>query len=220
MKSKGALMARRRHDQVDDLIQITPNQVVAYNLAEARALRRWTQEEAAAELEQYLGARWSKATFSAAERSIDGRRVRQFTADEIVAFSRCFRVPIGFFFMPTRPSQSETPLRLKSDENPWGGVTLAELIDVIFGAPGDDDVMSDRLERYLKEIDMGDLTEAQDRLAWRAEGALNAVVMKELARFDDWRKALTELASQLRSWQNAAKAAAVREKLDRDASDG
>ena len=52
---------------------------------------------------------------------------------------------------------------------------------------------------------MSDLTEAQDRLAWRAEGALDAVVMKELARFDDWRKALTDLASQLRSWQNAAK---------------
>lgn len=104
-------MARRKRDQADDLVQITPNQVVAYNLAEARALLRWTQEEAAAELEQYLGARWSKATFSAAERSIDGRRVRQFTADEIVAFSRCFRVPLGFFFMPTRPSQSETPLR-------------------------------------------------------------------------------------------------------------
>lgn len=213
-------MGRRKQDQVDDPLQITPNQVVAYNLAEARALRRWTQEEAAAELEQYIGARWSKATFSAAERSMDGHRVRQFTADEIVAFSRCFRVPIGYFFMPPKPSQSDTSLRLKSAENPWSGITLAELIDAIFGAPGDDDVMSDRLGRYLKEIDMGDLTDAQGRLAWRAEDALNAVVMKELARFDEWRKALTELASQVRSWQNAAKAAAVRESLERKAADG
>jgi hypothetical protein len=213
-------MARRKRDEADDLVQITPNQVVAYNLAEARALRRWTQEQAAAELEQYLGARWSKATFSAAERSMDGRRVRQFTADEIVAFSRCFRLPIGFFFMPPRPSQSETPLRLRSEENPWGGITLAELIDAIFGAPGDDDVMSARLQRYLKEIDMSDLTEAQDRLAWRAEDALNAVVMKQLDRFEEWREALTELARQIRYWENAAKAAAIRESLAKEVADG
>ena len=135
-------MTRKKQAEVDDLVQVSPNQVVAFNLAEARTLRGWTQERASVELEPFVGARWSKATFSAAERSIDGQRVRQFTADEIVAFSRCFRVPIGYFFMPPRPSQSETPLRLKSGENPWGGVTLAELVDAIFGKPGESDVMS------------------------------------------------------------------------------
>jgi transcriptional regulator with XRE-family HTH domain len=213
-------MARRNRDQSDGVVQITPNQVVAFNLAEARALRGWTQEEAAAELERYLGARWSKATFSAAERSIDGRRVRQFTADEIVAFSRCFRVPVSYFFMPPRPSQSETPLRLESPENRHVGITLAELVDAIFGAPVDEDVMSDRLRRYLQEVDMGALTDVQDRLAWRAEDAMEAVVTKELARFDEWREALTDLASQLRTWQNAARAAAVRPNLTEEASDG
>ena len=86
-------MSRRKQAEVNDLVQISPNQVVAFNLAEARTLRGWTQEKAAVELEPFVGARWSKATFSAAERSVDGQRVRQFTADEIVAFSRCFRVP-------------------------------------------------------------------------------------------------------------------------------
>lgn len=212
-------MSRKNRDEVDDLVQITPNQVVAYNLAEARSLRGWTQEQAAVELEPFIGARWSKATFSAAERSIDGQRVRQFTADEIVALSRCFRVPIGYFFMPPRPSQSETRLRLKSADNPWGGITLAELVDAIFGKPGESDVMSARLRSFLDEIGMSDLTGAQDQLTWRAEDALNAVVMKELARFDEWREALTGLASQLRSWQSAAKAAAIRDSLAKAAAD-
>ncbi len=213
-------MSRSKRDPNDPYIQITPNQVVAYNLTEARALRGWTQEQAAAELEQYIGSRWSKATFSAAERSIDGRRVRQFTADEIVAFSRCFRVPIGFFFMPPRPSQApQQLLRIKSVENPWAGISVTELLDTIFGVPGDDDVLSIRLRRFLNETSMSDLTEAQDRAAWRAEDALDAIVMKELARFDDWRQALTELASQLRSWQSNAKARAVREALTRRADD-
>ena len=79
---------------------LTPNQVVAYNLAQARTLRQWTQDEAAEKLEPYLGRRWSKATFSAAERSIESDRVRQFDANEIVAFARGFDLPVSWFFLP------------------------------------------------------------------------------------------------------------------------
>src|SRR5215510_13676228 len=104
-------MARKRRDEVDGPLPITPNQIVAFNLSEARQLRRWTQEQAAVELEKYIGARWSKATFSAAERSVDGKRVRQFTADEIVAFSRGFGLPVGFFFLPPPPSAGPLPIK-------------------------------------------------------------------------------------------------------------
>lgn len=210
----------RKHDVGDDPVRITPNQVVAFNLTEARRLRGWTQEQAATELEPYIGARWSKATFSSAERSIDGRRVRQFTADEIVAFARCFGVPIGFFFMPPRPSQSETPVRFSSADREDYGHSLSALLEVIFGTPDDRDVMSDRLKAYLGEIPMRDLTAAQDQLSWQAEDALNAVVMKQLGRFDDWEKALVGLTTQVRSWKHAAKAAAVRRALDGEDDDG
>jgi len=213
-------MARKNPDKIADPVKITPNQIVAFNLTVARQLRGWTQEEAAAQLEPYVGARWSKATFSSAERSIDGRRIRQFTADEIVAFSRCFDVPIGFFFMPPRPSQSETPVRFATAENDDYGLSLAELLDAIFGTPGECEVMSARLNEYLGEIPMRDLTKAQDRLTWQAEDALNAVVMKQLGRLDDWEGALVELTSQVRSWKNAAKAKAVRQALDEEADDG
>lgn len=79
---------------------MTPNQVVAWNLQFARAIRGWKQEEAAERLEPYLGKRWSKATYSAAERSIAGKRIREFNANDIVAFARAFELPIAWFFMP------------------------------------------------------------------------------------------------------------------------
>jgi transcriptional regulator with XRE-family HTH domain len=73
--------------------RLTATQVVAHNLRRARGLRRWTQEEAAERLEPHLGVRWSKASFSAAE-----RRGRQFSADEVIAFAAAFDFPLVFFF--------------------------------------------------------------------------------------------------------------------------
>ena len=90
----------------EHIIGLTPNQIVALNLAEARRWRDWTQEEAAEALEPYLGVRWSKGTFSAAERSVDGGRVRQFTADDIVAFARAFDMPVSWFFLRLPPGMA------------------------------------------------------------------------------------------------------------------
>lgn len=78
---------------------MTANQVVAYNLRRAREERGATQEETAQRLEQYLGKRWSKASFSVAERSAEkGARKREFDANELLAFTQIFEKPIGYFF--------------------------------------------------------------------------------------------------------------------------
>ncbi|MFN0027367.1 MAG: hypothetical protein ACKV2O_09350 [Acidimicrobiales bacterium] len=42
----------------------------------------------------------SSASFSALERSVDGGRVRKFSADDLLALSRTFKVPIGWFLTP------------------------------------------------------------------------------------------------------------------------
>jgi transcriptional regulator with XRE-family HTH domain len=77
------------------------NQVIAYNLRKARESLKWTQEQAARELEPYIGVRWSSASFSVAERSADeGARKREFDAKELLAFAHVFRHPIGWFFQP------------------------------------------------------------------------------------------------------------------------
>jgi hypothetical protein len=83
----------------------SPNQIVALNVGRARALRGWTQEQAAEALAPYLGTKWSNASFSAVERSIAGTRVKQFSADELVALSRGFDLPLGWFFTPPPPGE-------------------------------------------------------------------------------------------------------------------
>jgi transcriptional regulator with XRE-family HTH domain len=80
--------------------RLTPNQVIAHNLRRARELRGITQAEVAELLEPFLGERWSEAVFSAAERSVAGKRIREFDADTIQAFARAFELPVGFFFLP------------------------------------------------------------------------------------------------------------------------
>jgi len=77
-----------------------PNQIVAFNVAKARLLRGWTQEQAAEALAPYLGTKMSGASFSAIERSVDVGRGREFNADELLAFARGFRLPLAWFLTP------------------------------------------------------------------------------------------------------------------------
>lgn len=76
------------------------NQVVAYNFRAARELRHWTQEETARRLAPHLGQELPKASISGIERSIDGERKRFFDAQELVAFSLTFDLPIVWFLLP------------------------------------------------------------------------------------------------------------------------
>lgn len=78
------------------------NQLIAYNLGRARQEWHETQEQSAQRLWEYIGEKWSKATFSSAERSAlpDSGRRREFSANEILAFSQVFRKPISWFFTP------------------------------------------------------------------------------------------------------------------------
>lgn len=78
----------------------TPSQVVAHNMTRARQLRGFTQAEIAMRLTTFSGAPWSDVTVAQAEGSVSGKRVRQFTANELVALARTFDLPVTYFFMP------------------------------------------------------------------------------------------------------------------------
>jgi transcriptional regulator with XRE-family HTH domain len=137
---------------------MTANQLVAYNLRRARLLRGWTQEEAARELEPYVGKRWSKAVWSAAETSISGSRTREFTADELLAVAATFDVPVGWFFLP--PVEEE--LRSVVDTGGKSTISTGELMDVLapqgtdygerlaelYGALGEDEFPSGEFRTY------------------------------------------------------------------------
>lgn len=84
----------------------TANQLVAYNLQRARKARGWSQEDLGSLLGFKTGRMWSKASVSAAETSWrPGRRPRKFDANEVLAFARVLRLPVGYFYLP--PDQEE-----------------------------------------------------------------------------------------------------------------
>ena len=79
----------------------TPNQVVAWNLRRARMEKGWSQGEAAKHLARVSGGvAWSTAVWSAAERSVDGGRVRQFDADLLALLALTFQRPVVWFLSP------------------------------------------------------------------------------------------------------------------------
>ncbi len=80
--------------------EVDLNQVVAYNIREARRLRGWTQEELADRLEPYLGQRLTQAGVSSIERAWDGERRREFDAHELLIFAMVFDLPIIWFLLP------------------------------------------------------------------------------------------------------------------------
>lgn len=83
-------------------------------------------------LAPYLGTTWSVANFSAIERSVDGGRIRQFTADELFALSRGFGLPIGFFLTP--PVDDPRHVRIATpDSKKQGGVDTMDLLDAVLG---------------------------------------------------------------------------------------
>lgn len=137
---------RRRVPDEERLPTLTPNQVVAYNLARARLFRGWTQEQAAEALAPYLGTRWSVANFSAIERSVDGGRVRQFTADDLFAFSRAFGVPIGFFLTP--PTDDPRTYGIATPDAGRDGLDPMELLDAILGTDETMEVWENELKAF------------------------------------------------------------------------
>ncbi len=116
--------------------------MVAYNLREARKQKGWTQEEAAQKLERYLGVRWSKSTFSAAERSYERDRLREFTADEILAFASAFELPVAWFFLPPVP-------KVGADAKEEG-----EVVQTVLGWPGGEGILEVRLQRILERVQL------------------------------------------------------------------
>ncbi len=141
----------------------SPNQVVAHNLTRARLLRGWTQDQAAEALAPYLGSRLSLASFSAIERSIAGTRVKQFTADELVALSRAFDLPLGWWFTPPAEGAMYTPDHQRT------GVDFDELVDVVLGTPETLPAWTDALQQWAARARHNDRRPAHGRPCRRAD---------------------------------------------------
>ena len=211
-------MARKKPKQSDPepdwapFVGLTANQVVAFNLTQARELRRWTQDDAADALEPYLGVRWSKATFSQAERSVAGRFIRNFTADEIVAFARGFELPVTWFFMPPPPwAAPGRPTRLVAHDDPQFGQPVAMLVDLIFGDDSQQALLTVRLDGFLNALGPAGLTKAQGRIASLVAHRVEAIVRNAFRELEDWQTTLRAMANQLGQLELRSKQAVVDE---------
>lgn len=138
---------------------LSPAQIVAINLKRAREMRKLTQGEAATLLEPYLGTRWSKASFSAAEAgSLKGDKIRQFSADDLVAFAQAFDLPVTWFFIPPA-TWEDRPVKVKRPGAANSAtLTPAELVDLVFAQSSD---LTEHLRDTLARIPVDERTRGQ-----------------------------------------------------------
>lgn len=106
------------------------SQLVGYRMGTARQLREQTQEWTAERMTRFTRTKWSTSSVSLAENSPTSSRPRQFNANEIMALSRTFDLPIPYFFAPP-----EVPVKLPD----LPGAPHAGWDYVLYRLVGDDD---------------------------------------------------------------------------------
>lgn len=173
----------------------SPNQVVAYNVGRARALRGWTQEQAASELSRHLEKRMSRASYSAIERSTGGGRVKQFSADELVALARAFRLPVLWFFLP--PPLDDDP-GLHVPHTGSRGIEFTEFLDVFFGTADTRTPYRDAFREWAAAaMDRGLIQKVDTRLSEQDDVEVRAVVEQSIGDIPNAQATLRRAAELL-----------------------
>ncbi len=135
------------------------SQVVAHNLTRARELRGLTQVQVAERLSGFTGTKWSQATVAQAEGSVSGQRIRQFTANELVALARTFDLPVLFFFLP--PDDGEG--RFLTDDSK-AGLPWEYLLVLLLGHRQSFGIVADRTANWADVLARGIDLPPQDAL--------------------------------------------------------
>lgn len=136
---------------------VSANQLVAYNIAYWRQAKGMTQDELGTLLENYTGRSWSKATVSAAERSWDGKRIRQFDADELIALCEALQVPLPALLTP--PSDDGIKFRYGIVTSPGTGgdegLPMRDLLGYLIHDAGDDEDgnLGEFRRRFVSAVD-------------------------------------------------------------------
>lgn len=169
----------------------SPNAVVGYNLRRIRERRGWTHEQAAERLEPYLGVRWKRSAFSLAEKTKPEGRVRQFSADEIVAMSLAFEVPLWWWFIP--PVGKHGPEAIEAGKTWWRATDLlAELIlDRNLEVPR-------RLNEVFESLAVNK-DEFLELLGIDASRVIRAAIQARIGDIEKWISQLSELQFGLES---------------------
>lgn len=106
----------------------------------------------------------SRASYSAMERSIGGGRVKQFSADELVALARGFNLPLLWFLLP--PPLDDDP-GLHVPHTTSRGIEFTEFLDIVFGT-------SENLEPYREALRQWAVGAMDEGLVQKVERQLSA----------------------------------------------
>lgn len=174
--------------------KVTMNQVVAMNLRRARLLRGWSLAEAGEALKDYLGAPWSKQGFSNAENAT-AAKVRNFSANEVVAFSLGFELPLLYFLLPPVEEDVEVVPAMGSKV----ALSHRSLWNLLIGTAGEDGVrLTDRIQAVFNALGGSKLQgELDDRIIAILRASIEGTVAKELGDARDVVATLREAADGL-----------------------
>ncbi len=133
LKSSGGL-AQGQHADLP-VRRVTVNSIVALNMAYFRKAAGLTQEE----LGERIG--WGKSVVSTAERSSDAKRVRSFSAEDLIAISTALGVPLAALFLP--PEDHGTAVRYVLDGPGHKNLEVTDLLAYVSPAYGGDSPVMD-----------------------------------------------------------------------------
>jgi transcriptional regulator with XRE-family HTH domain len=112
-------------------VLVTVNQVVAWNIAWFRREAGMTQQE----LADRLG--WPQNKVSEAERSVNGKRTREFDADTLIGLAIAFGVPVNALLLPPLDDLRDSTYKVRP---PGLGqdIGMAQLLGAaLYGDPDD-----------------------------------------------------------------------------------
>ena len=133
LTSPGGLTQGQRADL--PVRRVTVNSIVALNMAYFRKAADLTQEE----LGERIG--WGKSVVSTAERSSDAKRVRSFSAEDLIAVSTALGVPMAALFLP--PEDHGTAVRYVLDGPGHKHLEVTDLLAYVSPAYGGDSPVMD-----------------------------------------------------------------------------
>ncbi len=162
------MVGRKRAEQPEPPPpSLTAHQIVAYNFARAREAYGWTQAETGEQLEPFLGYKLNQAGISAIEKTYDSERRRNIDVAEVVAFSRCFGFPIGWFFLPPAGHTADLIEPVQTGGLESVNLDAAHLVTLALGTPRAWDHFVERVGSLLDEAP--ESVGAALRLAFRGE---------------------------------------------------
>ena len=183
---------------------ITVNQVAAWNIAWFRREAGLTQEE----LGELLG--WPQNKVSEAERSWNGKRTREFDADELIALSLALGVPLNALFLPPL-DDSRDAVYLIRPEGQDEDMGMADLLGaVLYGeADNDSEAMRSYRRRLLGQVGQYHGEDWRDEVArWLRSTEGPEALMERALRMHGDRARLLADADDLAAWAGAFEKAA------------